>query len=232
MTVKNITKQTMRSLQVTGVTLLAAAVLIISIAGGAARAQKIVDQILVTVNNAIITRIDLLWSIALDPEAPSPEGPINGDLLRLKLDIMIDLRLIEQEASKIPSADIKQDEIDKRRAELIAGFPSEAEFRRRVESVGLTSTKIDELIRNRIIVERFLDFRFRSFVFVSENEIKQFYDEQLAPQIREQGAIPPPMEQVRGRIVERLRGEKVNQELDRWIAEARQRSDIVQLAEP
>lgn len=231
MKVNNITKQTIRLLQVTRITLFALA-LLISVAGSAVHAQKIVDQILVTVNSAIITRIDLLWSIALDPEAPSPEGPINADLLRLKLDVMIDLRLIEQEASKIPSADIKQDEIDKRRTELIASFPSEAEFRRRVESVGLTPTKIDELIRNRILVERFLDFRFRSFVFVSENEIKQYYDEQLAPKVREQGAVPPPIEQVREKIIEQLRGEKVNQELDRWIAEARQRSDIVQLAEP
>lgn len=202
------------------------------IAGAMAQAQNVVDQILVTVNNDVITRSELLWSIALDPEAPTPEGPINAELLKLKLDVMIDLRLVEQEASKIPAAEIKQDEIDKKRTEIIASFPSEAEFRRRVESVGLTPTKIDDLIRNRILVERFLDFRFRSFVFVSDNEIKQHYDEKLVPKLRETGAIPPPIEQVRERIIELLRREKIDQELDRWLGEARQRSEIVQLAEP
>lgn len=208
------------------------AVLITLALSGFAQAQSVIDQILVIVNNDIIMRSDLLWSIALDPEAPSPTGPVNAELMKLKLDVMIDLRLVEQEASKIPAADIKQEDIDKKRTEIIASFPSEAEFRRRVESVGLTPTKIDDLIRNRILVERFLDFRFRSFVFVSDNEIKQYYDEKLVPRLRETGAIPPPIEQVREKIIELLRGEKIDQELDRWLAEARQRSEVVHLAEP
>ena len=42
-------------------------------------AQQIVDQILTLVNDDVITRIDLLWSIAMDPKAPSPVGPVGSD---------------------------------------------------------------------------------------------------------------------------------------------------------
>src|SRR5204862_1053641 len=87
--------------------------------------QQIVDQVLTQVNDDIITRIDLLWSIAIDPKAPSPVGPVGADLLRQKLDVMIDERLIAQEAARIPTSDITQDEIDKKRTALIAGFKSE-----------------------------------------------------------------------------------------------------------
>ncbi|HSE36080.1 MAG TPA: hypothetical protein VLG74_02185, partial [Blastocatellia bacterium] len=64
-------------------------------------AQQTVDQILTLVNDDLITRIDLLWSIAMDPQAPSPVGPVGSDLLSRKLDVMIDERLIAQEATRV-----------------------------------------------------------------------------------------------------------------------------------
>ena len=58
------------------------------------RAQQTVDQILTLVNDEPITRIDLLWSLAMDPGAPSPAGPVSSDLLQRKLDVMIDERIV------------------------------------------------------------------------------------------------------------------------------------------
>ncbi|MEK6289700.1 MAG: hypothetical protein AABO57_28625 [Acidobacteriota bacterium] len=199
-----------------------------------AHAQQIVDQILTLVNDEIITRIDLLWSIAMDAQAPSPVGPVGSDLLSRKLDVMIDERLIAQEAARIPTTEITQDEIDKKRTELIKTFKSEAQFRERAGSVGLTPQKIDELIRHRILIDRFVDFRFRSFVVVTEQEIKRYYDETLAPRVRAGGQVPPPLEdqQVRDLIVAFLKQEKIDAEVNRWLASARQRADVVQLAEP
>jgi hypothetical protein len=204
-----------------------------------ANAQQVVDQILTLVNEDIITRSDLLWSLAMDPKAPSPTGNVSSDLLRQKLDVMIEQRLIAQEARRVPAAAPTQEEIAKRRTELIAQFPSEAAFRQRVEAVGLTPQKLDELIRDMIRIERFVDFRFRSFVFVTEQDIKKYYDEQLAPEIRKKGQIPPSLDDatadgktVRQRISEILKQEKINQEIDSWLISTRQRADIVQLAEP
>ena len=196
--------------------------------------QQIVDQILTLVNDDVITRIDLLWSIAIDPKAPSPVGPVGSDLLRQKLDVMIDERLIAQEAARVPTSEITQDEIDKKRTELIKSFKSEAQFRERAGSVGLTPQKIDELIRQRILIDRFADFRFRSFVLVTEQEIKRYYDEILVPQLRAHGQVPPAIsdEKLREGISAILKQEKINAEIDRWLTSARQRADVVQLAEP
>jgi hypothetical protein len=199
-----------------------------------ASAQETLDQILTLVNDDIITRIDLLWSIAMDPQAPSPVGPVGSDLLGRKLDVMIDERLIAQEAARIPTTEITQDEVDKKRSELIRGFKSEAQFRERVGSVGLTPQKIDELIRQRILIERFVDFRFRSFVVVTEPEIKRYYDETLAPKVRAGGQVPPSLQtpEIHDQIFAILRTEKVDAEINRWLASARQRADVVQIAEP
>lgn len=200
--------------------------------------QQTVDQILTLVNDDVITRTDLLWSIAMDPQAPSPVGPVGPDLLSRKLDVMIDERLIAQEATRVPSTEITQDEIDKKKTELIKSFQSEAQFRERTGSVGLTQQKIDELIRQRIVIDRFVEFRFRSFVLITEPDIQRYYDEVLAPAIRNRGVVPPSLDDVQdGRSVRdgisaTLKQRKINDEVERWLSRARQRADVVQLAEP
>lgn len=210
---------------------------------GAAAAQKVVDQIIAQINEDIITRSDLLWSLALDARAPSPAEGVSSDLLRQKLDVLIDQRLIAQEARRTPTSEITQEDINKRRAELIREFGSEQAFRQRVEAVGLTRDRVDELIRERIVIERFVDFRFRSFVFVTEPEIERYYNETLAPQIRARGQVVPALDDkikdatgkdvtVRELITEIIRQEKINQEIDRFLNAARQRADIAMLTEP
>jgi len=200
----------------------------------ATRAEQLIEQILTLVNDDVITRLDLLWSIAMDPHAPDPAGPIGSDILARKLDVMIDERLISQEASRVPTTDITRDELEKKRAELIKGFPSEAQFRDRAGSVGLTPQKIEELLRQRILIDRFVDFRFRSFVLITEQEIKRYYDDILVPKVRAAGQVPPAMDEpkIRDLIVDNLKQEKVDAEINRWLASARQRADVVQIAEP
>jgi hypothetical protein len=197
-----------------------------------ASGQTVVDQILALVNEDVITRTDLLWSIALDPKAPSPAGPVSSDLLKQKLEVMMDLRLVSQEAARVPSTRLSQEDVDEKRTELIRSFKSEAEFRQRVESVGLTPDRIDDLVRERISIDRFVDFRFRSFVLVTEPEIQKYYEETLAPRVRAAGQIPPPLDKVTEEIRTLLKEEKINTEIDRWLNIVRQRADVVQLAEP
>ena len=206
----------------------------------AAQTAKIVDQILALVDGDIITRTDLIWNIALDPKGPSPDGPLSSDLLARELDITIQQRLIAHEAERLPSAEVTQEEVNKRRGEWIGQFSSEAAFRKRVESVGITPEKLDDLIRQSIIMDRFIDFRFRSFVFVTEQDIKRYYDDVFTRQMREKGAVAPPLDAtlpdnggtVRDMIAKILKAEKIEQETERWLTDATQRAEVVRLAEP
>jgi hypothetical protein len=195
--------------------------------------QSPIDQILTLVNGDMITRSDLLWSIALAPDAPSPERQISPDILKQKLEVMIDQRLIAQEAARMPAVGITQEEINKARNDLIASFGSAEAFRRRVESVGLTEQRIDRLVREMIVINKFIDFRFRSFVFVTDQDVDRYYQSRLVPEMRRQNAVPPPASEpaVREKIMAILKQQKINDELDRFLKDLRGRADIVQLAD-
>jgi hypothetical protein len=190
------------------------------------------------VDDDLITQSDLIWNLALNPKVPSPGGPVSSDVLSRELDVMIEQRLIAHEAARLPSADLTQDEVDKKRAELISQFKSEAEFRQRIESVGLTPDRLEELIRRQFEIERFIDFRFRSFVFVTEQEIQRYYDEVFSKLMKDKGAVPPSLDaelpdngKVRDKIVQILKVDKIEQEISRWLRDASQRAEIIKLAE-
>jgi hypothetical protein len=194
--------------------------------------QKVVDQILTLVNDEVITRIDLLWSLAMDAQAPNPANGINSDLLRQKLDVMIDEKLITQEATRIPTTDVTQEEINAKQKALIATFPTQAAFLERIQAVGLTVEKLEELLRQRILIEKYVAFRFESFVFVTDQEIQEYYEQKLVPKLKEKGTVPPSLSEVIDKIRTLLKEEKKGGELERWLTSARQRAEIISLVEP
>jgi hypothetical protein len=50
--------------------------------------------------------------------------------------------------------------------------------------------------------------------------------------VRKAGQVPPSLDQVRDRIGDILKQQKINTEIDKWLTAARQRAEVVQLAEP
>ena len=90
---------------------------------------EIVDRIVAIVNGGgMITYSDLLWQLALQPGVPL-DNPRQEDLRRA-LDVVIDQRLVLQEASKLPHSHATEKEIADAETDLIKRFPSLEEFQR------------------------------------------------------------------------------------------------------
>src|SRR4030095_1972770 len=106
-------------------------------------AQQVVDKMVATVNAGVktdlITYSDLLWQLSLQPGTVL-DNPTSADLNRA-LRLLIDQRLILQEAEKLPTIVPTQKEISDARGELARNFASEPAFRERLQRVGLTSEK-------------------------------------------------------------------------------------------
>jgi hypothetical protein len=194
--------------------------------------QKVVDQILTLVNDEPITRTDLLWSLALDADAPNPASGVSSDLLKQKLDVMIDEKLITQEALRIPAAEIPAEEINAKRKALITTFKTEEAFRQRLEGVGLTADKLDELLRIRIIIDKYVTFRFESFVIVTDQEVQEYYEQKFVPSQKAKGQVPLSIKDATDYIRAEIKGEKVFAELETWLTSTRQRAEIIPLVEP
>lgn len=201
---------------------------------GHCSAQQVVDKMVATVNAGVktdlLTYSDLVWQLALQPNTLL-DNPTSEDLNRA-LRLLIDQRLILQEAEKIPTIVPTQKEISDARDELARNFPTPLEFQQRLQRVGMTSEKLDEIVEQRLKIEKYLDFRFRNFVVISQKEIADYYRDVYTPRVRTRfpGRIVPTLEQVRAEIEQSLKEAKIESDTDAFLDNARERAEIVMLS--
>ena len=199
-------------------------------------AQQVVDKMVATVNAGVvpecrqiclITYSDLLWQLALQPDT-SLANPNSAELNRA-LRLLTDQRLILQEAEKLPSIAPTAEEVRKGRDELVKAFPSRAEFQQRLQRVGLTAEKLDEILEQRVRIEKYLDFRFRNFVVITQKEIADYYKDVYVPrlQARAPGQIVPKLEDAHAEIDRILQEAKIESDTDAFLDSARERAEIV-----
>ena len=207
---------------------------LLSASASVCSAQRIVDKMVATVNAGVrtdlITYSDLMWQLALQPNTPL-DNPTSEDLNRA-LRLLIDQDLILQEAERIPTIVPTQKEVTDARDEFTRLFPSVPEFQQRIQRVGLTAEKLDEIIERRLKMEKYLDFRFRNFVVISQKEIADYYRDVYVPRFRVQfpGRIVPTQEQARAEIDRALTETKIESDIDAFLDTARERAEIVMLS--
>jgi hypothetical protein len=201
--------------------------------------QVIVDKIVAKVSDGIrtelITLSDLRWQLAMQPGVPL-DPPARADLERA-LELQIDQRIFALEAGRLPRDPPSEEEIAHEIATILGYFPSTSEFVRRLSSVGFVSTRdenFERIIAQRLAIDRYLDFRFRSFVVITPDEEKLYYDSIFVPRFRERfpGVNVPSLEQKREEIIAVLTEEAVAASIENFLEQARIRIDVTVLGIP
>ena len=206
---------------------------------GKIQAQEIVDKTVATVSDNVrtelITYSDVLWQLALEPKTPL--DPPGKDDLDQALRLVIDQRLIILETRRLPTISVTEAETQAEVKRVVEQFPSTADFVQRLRAVGfdsVTDYNFQKLIEQRVAVEKYLDFRFRSFVLITNEEEESYYKDIFVPGFRQRnaGVVVPPIGEVRGQINQDLTTSRISSDLDRFLDNARERAEIVILNEP
>lgn len=201
-------------------------------------AQETVDKTVATIGDGVrtelITYSDLLWQLALQPNVPLTP-PASDDLNRA-LQIIINQRLFALEAQRIPQATPNQADIDREITRVLSLFPSTAEFERRLRTVGFDSVKdenFERMMRQRVLIEKYLDFRFRSFIVITTEDIEKYYRNVYAPDFRRKnpGLLMPSLDERRAQIEDLLKEQKVESEIERFLDDEKRRAEIIILSE-
>jgi hypothetical protein len=201
--------------------------------------QEVVDKTIATISDGVskaelITYSDLLWQLALEPNTPL--NPPTSDDLNRALQTLINLRLFALEAKRLPSAAPNKERIDVEIRRISAKFTSAEELRTRLQTVGFDSTadeNFQSMMRERVAIEKYIDFRFRSFVIVTPDEEKKYYRDVFTPDFRRrnEGLLLPPFEDVQAKIHEILEEQKVEADIEKFLDDAKRRAEIVILFE-
>src|SRR5829696_10336589 len=195
--------------------------------------QQTVDKTVATISDGsrteLITLSDLKWQLALEPGAQI-NPPSSEDLNRV-LRLLIDQRLFALEAERLPRDAATKPEINAKINEIVSYFPTPAEFERRLKLVGFKSVSdpnFEQIIAQRIAIDKYLTFRFRSFIVVTADDEAQYYRNVWVPEFQRlnRGRIVPSHESVRAKIVEAITEERVAQQMETFLDEAKRRAEI------
>ncbi len=221
--------------------LLAGVICLCCLAGEAAnaRGQEIVDKTVAVVSDGIrpaqlITYSHLLWQMALQPGVQL-DKPRSEDLNQA-LQLLINQRLFTLEAERLPRTAPSEKEITDKINETLGYFPSASVFEARLKQVGFESVKdnaFEHLIAQRVATEKYIDFRFTSFVVISSDDEAKYYRDTFVPAFRQKspGILVPTFEEKQAEIHRILTREKVAAGIESFLDEAKRRNVVEILIE-
>jgi|CXWL01.1.fsa_nt_gi hypothetical protein len=208
-----------------------AAVFVVVTALPGVAGQDVFDGTVAEVDGELILKSDILWNLALDP-AVAPVEFWDPAVQRLMLRTLIDQRILLQEAAKLPATRVTDEEIAVAREDLAGKFyvsDDPTRFERRLQLVGLSGPRLGAILRERQQILKFVDFRFRSFVVVTEPEIVRYFESEVKPSLEDQTAVA--LEKAfaaeRPTIERALIEEKINNAIDEYLEQARARARVV-----
>lgn len=199
------------------------------IAAGAAAQEQVVDRIAVSVAGQVVTLSDIRRHIRITAFLEQAKPEFSEEQLRQTAERLIDQALIRREAelSRYPAPPIE--EVDQALGQFAAslGLDQKALFARALE-YGFSEQEIRDLAAWRLTVVRFIDYRFRPSIQVSEADVARYYNDVFLPQFRARtpDTAPPALDSIRERVVDILNTELSTQASQSWLEQSRKQTRI------
>lgn len=101
-----------------------------------------------------------------------------------------------------------------------SGYATAAEYQDALRRYRISEADLKERLLWELTVLRFIDYRFRPGIQIAESEVRAYYQQQLA-NLQKGGKPEPELSEVRSQIIETLTQQRIDESLDRWLADSR-----------
>lgn len=194
---------------------------------GICQATVVLDRIAVIIGKHVIKTSDIERDLRLTDFLNRARLDLGPAARRQAAERLIDQEIIRQEivtGRYNRPADSEAEALARNfRQDRFGG--SESRLREALRKYDLNEQQLQSQFLWQLTVLRFIDERFRLGVLVTDEEIQAYYDQHLSELQREYPRNPT-FEALKDQIRETIEGERINQEFDRWVQEARKRYRI------
>ena len=185
---------------------------------------KLRDRVLAVVDEDPILQSDLDRVIALGLAQPrSGEDPTA--FRRRVLNDLIAERLRFHEMDRFGFEQVPVEDVDAHVAEIRARFKDEAAFQKALRDQKMTVKDLRQVVARQLMVLAYVDEQLGPRVFVSLDDISNYYRTVLTPQLQKQGQTVPPLDDVRDQIRTVLREQRLNEAIGKWTEDLRRKAD-------
>ena len=97
----------------------------------------------------------------------------------------------------------------------------------------VSDDNFERIISERLAIDKYIDFRFRSFIVVTPADEEKYYKETYVPAFRRKypGVVVPALDDIRETIRRSLTEDKVSAQIDTFLDEAKRRVEVVILSD-
>ena len=169
---------------------------------GGPSVAEVIDRILAVVDGRplMLSEVRMLQGVRGVEEAVAMEA-------------LIDERLMLREASRLPQAAVTPDEEEKAFSSLLALHPT--------ETAGIPEADLRRLTRRQSAIVKYVEFRFRPQVRITDAEVRKAYDEEYGGR-----ADAPDYDAVAAELTDRLATRSLDERIEAWVRELRSASEI------
>ncbi|MEK6373171.1 MAG: hypothetical protein AABO58_10790 [Acidobacteriota bacterium] len=184
-----------------------------------------VDRVAATIDRQVLTvsEINQMAELRFFPRASGQSG---DDYRRDILEALIAQALRFRDVERFGAQDIPKDSIETRLAEMQRRFASPADFAAALVRAELTLDEVRALVKRDLQVDAYIQERFAPMIFVSNEDIESTYAGTWSEQRRQRGLAVPPLAEVRDEIRALIRSRQLQQEIDKWTAQLRARTNV------
>lgn len=197
-------------------------VLLVTLALGAAAPGEIIDRTVAVVGAGVVTRSDVLLHLRVRAFLDGEPLDLSARQQRLALNRLIEQALIrrEVELSRYVAPDMADVDslVDRLRQPRLE---KPEDYERELARYGISDEQVRQAVLWQLTLLRFIEYRFRPGVQVSEAEARAYYDKEFSPAARSKGQEVPPFEDARDSIESILTSTKVDESLNRWLEQAK-----------
>lgn len=194
-------------------------------AGAAAGQEEPVDRVLAVVDEETILASDVEQVVALGLVERQEEESEEAFRQRA-LQELIEQKLRFHEIDRYGFTELPVQRVEEEFAEIRRRHADDGAWQARLAELGLDEQGVKALVARQLLVFTYIEERLGPRVFVSLDDIQEYYDTVLVPEMNRRGAAVPPIDEVREQIREVLRQQRLNEELERWTEELRRDADI------
>jgi hypothetical protein len=183
-----------------------------------------IDRIAAVIDGQVLTVSEITQMVELRffPRLDESEE----DYRREVLDGLISQALRYRDVERFGAQDISRDTIEARLVEIQRRFASQEDFDAALARTELTLDELRALVKRQLQVEAYIQERFAPLVYVTNEEIDDYYRGPWREQRRRSGLAVPPLTEVREEVRAALRLSRLQVEIDRWTSQLRSRANV------
>jgi hypothetical protein len=182
---------------------------------------EIIDRIAISVGNQVVTESQIDEEVRLTEFLNQEKLNLDGAEKKKAAGRLIEQALVRREIefSRYPAPDVS--EAGEAVQRIAARYKTQTDYEQALQAYGITGTGLKLRLWWQATFLRFVDYRFRTGIQIPDADVQAYYQQQL-DKWKQEGIQPiPTLEDVRGNIEQTLTEQRIDQAMDRWLADTR-----------